>query len=1153
MKKFRDYCERNLFRFISLKTIRVMKLTFFLSILTVFQLLATESYSQLTKLTLKLENVTISDALKEIENESEFFFLYSPKLIDVEKRVNIDAKDETIKDILTGIFDEKVKFAAYDRQVILTPNEQADLISKLQQQKIITGTITDKDGGPLTGVNVVVTGTTTGEITDLEGKYSINVPPGSKSLTFTFIGMEPQEVTIGTSTQINITMAESAVGLDEVVVVGYGTQKKVNLTGAVSQVDMNKILGSRPLSSATSALQGSIPGLQITTSSGQPGQASLIRIRGAMSITGGSPLILVDNVPMDIEDLNPTDIETISVLKDAAASSIYGGRAAFGVILITTKKGLINQPLKFNYTNNFVVNTPTNLPILASTMEMLTALKAFGNTAYVTGQDLTTWTNLLTEYQTDPAKYPDGETILDGVIYRLAEEDPYKKFMTNGFEQIHNLSFSGGFEKSSYRVSFGYADDDGIMMTNKDSYKKYNINAYLRNNLTNRLVSTLNILYKNDNQSIPASQANLFGGRFSLGRDVNTGYYISPDGSRTPWLTPNNVIELELPDHAMGEDLRFFEKLEYQIMKGLKVTGEYTFNNTISNSFSSGSKNEYLTLTYNTEPINSESFYQRLHGNTDYHALNLYASYEKEYMGHVLTFLAGTNQELSKYSNFWARKLGLLSSSTPSLALASGTMTNGESFEDYVISGYFSRLNYLYKNKYLLEANIRYDGSSKFPKRDRYGFFPSFSAGWIVTEESFLKPIENIINFMKIRGSWGEIGNQSISNYAYIPSMNTYDALWIDPSTAIRYLTVAPPELVSSSFTWETVRTKNIGIDISFLNRRLNATFDYFNRKTLNMLGPAAELPAVLGASAPQKNVADLESKGWELSIDWRVTQKDFGYSFGINVSDDRGFITKFSNEGGLLSQYYNGYEFGEIWGYETAGFYTVDDFVPGTLDANLMNGTLKEGIPAFYTVIKTNPGDIRFVDLNNDGKISPGTSTLFDPGDRKIIGNSNRRYQFGITGNCFYKNFDFSFLIQGVGKRDVWITNNLFWAYQSNWQLAFYKNQLDYWTPENTDAFYPRTYSAASGNTGISRNIQTKYLSNGAYMRLKSIELGYSLPKSVVEKLSINSTRLFISAENLFKLDHLPNGIDPEISEVSMGKGYPYIRKISFGVNVSF
>lgn len=1144
------------------KLFRMVRLSVFCFFLSLTQIMAMESYSQQTKLSLSLNNQRLEEVLKTIEDKSEFFFLYNKDLIDVEQTVNISVTNQTITTILDELLKgTDISYSVVNRQIILSNLEGiSGLVS--QQQKNVSGKVTDSAGSSLPGVSIVVKGTTNGIITDTNGNYTLANVPSDATLVFSFVGMKMQEIIVGGKKNINVTLNEETVGIEEVVAIGYGTQKKVNLTGAVSQVKVDRILGDRPLSSVATALQGTIPGLQITSSSGRPGVATTIDIRGMMSINGGSPLVLVDNVPMDIENLNPSDIETVSVLKDASASSIYGGRAAFGVILITTKKGLRNQPIKFNYTCNVTTNHPTDLPEKASTMEMITAFKAWGNTSYTTGQDLITWSNLLTEYQTDPSKYPDGETLVNGVKYRLAENNLYKEFMNNSFEQMHNLSFSGGSEKSDFRVSLGYANEDGIMKTNKDSYKKINLNAYLNTNLTKRLTSTINLLYENDVQLTPANYGGLFNTGIRLPRHGSIGYSTGTDGAKIPYGSPNNYLELEPANPSLNNDLRILEKLEYSVTKGLKIAGEYTFSRSISNATTSTSGTIYRDpITETLSPFGNPTYYNRTSGNTDYNALNLYANYEKTYMDHVFHLMGGTNQELSKYSGFWAQRTNLLDKDNPSLATSNGTMTNGESFSDYAISGYFMRFNYSFKNKYLLEANLRYDGSSKFPKNNRYGLFPSFSAGWVLTEESFMKPIENIISFMKIRSSWGEIGNQSIANYAFIPTMNSRNARWIDAANVLPYLTIDPPSLVSSSFTWETVRTKNIGVDINFFDNRLNATFDYFNRATLDMLGPSAELPATIGASAPKKNVADLESKGWELNIDWKVNKKDLSYSIGINVSDTRAFVTKFDNEGGMLSQYYDGYEFGEIWGYETNGFYTVDDFVSGTLDAKLMNGTLKEDVPAYYTIIKQNPGDIRYADLNDDGKISPGSSTLSDPGDRKIIGNSNKHYQFGIIGNCVYKNFDFSLFLQGVGKQDIWPyinssnnddVNAVFWPYNDLY-ASLYKNELDYWTPEHTDAYYMRSYKGGGGNTVISRYPQTKYLLNGACLRIKSIGIGYTLPASITEKFSVNSARLFMSAENLFKFDHLPSGMDNEVTIVSNGGIYPYYRKISFGVSISF
>ena len=1125
-------------------------------------------YSQQTKLNLNVRNTAIKDVLKQIEDLSEYSFMYNASKIDVYRKVDINVENSSLEKILNTIFEgEDINYKVINKIVIISPNTAFPAYESVQPPISVSGKVSDSSGSPLPGVTVVVKGTTQGTITDADGNYSISNVPSDATLVFSFVGMKTQEIVVEGKTTINVTMAEEAIGIEEVVAVGYGTQIKANLTGAVTQVKVDKVLRSRPVTNIATALEGSLPGVQITSSSGRPGEQSDIDIRGMMSINGGSPLVLVDNVPMNIHDLNPADIESVSVLKDAAASAIYGGRAAFGVILITTKKASRNEPIKFNYTSNLVFSQATDLPEKASTLELIDAFQAWGNSYYPTGQDLATWKGLLTEYQDNPSNYPDGKAYIGELVYPLAEYDLYDYTFENSFEQIHNFSFSGGTEKSDFRGSFGYADEDGIMITDKDSYKKFNVNLYINTSLTKKLTSTTNVLYLNDKRLTPARYSSLFylALRMPSFNYDPTGYYTDDEGFDVPYSTPDNYLKLEPADQSSNRKLRMLEKLVYRFNDDITVTGEYTYINSGYDYSNSLSGREYIGVIggNSIQYFGSPSYYYRSNSNTDYHALNLYASYKKILNNHNISLLVGMNQELSKYSAFQAKKTDLMDIENPSLATALGTMTNDESFSDYSISGYFSRLNYSYKNKYLLEANIRYDGSSKFPEGDRYGLFPSVSAGWVVSEEPFMEPIKNTLSFLKLRGSWGEIGNQSISNYAYISSMSTYDASWIDLATNIKAFTIAPPALVSGSFTWETVRTKNIGVDINFFDNKLNSTFDYYIRETLDMLGPGAELPKVLGTDAPEQNVADLESKGWDCNIEWRENiNDDLSYSIGVNVSDNRSYVTKYDNESGVLSQYYNGYEFGEIWGYVTDGYFTVDDFEAGTLDDNLMNGTLKEGIPAFYTVVNQNPGDIRYADLDGDGEISPGSSTLSDPGDRKIIGNSRKRYQFGITGNITYKNFDFSVFINGVGKCDLWPYINLnnrddvnfiFWPYSDQY-APLYKNQLDYWTPENTDAYYMRNYYGATGNTKYSRNTQTKYLLNGAYIRLKNVELGYTLPKRLSEKLFINYARLFVSVENLLKFDHLPKGMDNEVTTTyNTGGVYPYYRKFNFGVNISF
>jgi TonB-linked SusC/RagA family outer membrane protein len=1156
------------------KVLLIMRLSLILTFAVVLNVTA-NVYSQSVRIDLELKNATLEEVFQSIQEQTGFYFFYKNEQIPHKKVITKTYKNALIDKVLDEVLEGTgLMYRVLNTDIIISkgPSNESyasrnNLFVEQDQPRTVSGKVIDSEGQSLPGVSIVIKGTTQGTITDSDGNYTLTNIPTDAVLVFSFVGMRTQEVVVGNQTSINVTLAEETIGIEEVVAVGYGTQKKANLTGAVTQVKVDKVLRSRPVTNIATALEGSMPGVQITSPSGRPGEQSNIDIRGMMSINGGSPLVLVDNVPMNIHDLNPADIESVSVLKDAAASAIYGGRAAFGVILITTKKALRNEPIKFNYTSNLIFSHPTDLPVKASTLELIEAFQAWGNSYYPTGQDLSIWKEFLSEYENNPSKYPDGKAFIGELVYPLTEYNLYDYTFENSFEQIHNFSFSGGSDKSDFRGSFGYADEDGIMITNKDSYERFNVNLYINTSLTKKLTSTTNVLYLNDKKLTPASYSSLFYLTLrmpSFNYDPS-GYYTDDEGSDIiPYTTADNRLKLEPPDQSSNRKLRMLEKIVYSPNKDITVIGEYTYINTNNDNVNSMSGRKYRGVIGGggIEYFGSPSFYNRTNSNSDYHALNIYADYKKLVNNHNIGFLVGMNQELSKYSAFGTRKNDLMDIENPSLATALGAMTNDESFSDYSISGYFSRLNYSYKNKYLLEANVRYDGSSKFPKGDRFGLFPSISAGWVVTEESFMESLKNPISFLKFRGSWGEIGNQSISNYAYISSMNTFSARWIDLSTNIRAFAIAPPALVSGSFTWETVRTKNLGVDINFFNNKISTTFDYYIRETIDMLGPGAELPKVLGANAPEKNIANLESKGWDCNIEWRENINEFSYSLGLNVSDNRSFVTKFDNKSGVLSQYYNGYEFGEIWGYVTDGYYTVNDFEEGTLNDNLMNGTLKEGIPAFYTVINQNPGDIRFVDLDRNGEISPGSSTLSDPGDRKIIGNSRKRYQFGITGSMTYKNFDFSMFINGVAKSDLWPYINLnnrddvnfiFWPYSDQY-ASLYKNQLDYWTPENTDAYYMRNYYGASGNTRYSRNIQTKYLLNGAYIRLKNIELGYTLPKRLSEILFINYTRLFVSVENLLKLDHLPKGMDSEVTTTyNTGGVYPYYRRFNFGLNISF
>ncbi|WP_029278416.1 TonB-dependent receptor [Pedobacter borealis] len=1115
-----------------------------------------KSYSQ-DRLTVKQEKASLKKILTDIQENSKYRFLYDDDILKEKKNININVKEVYVTDILEKLLaGTSLTYKMINNNLIAIHNLEiayADIS--------ITGAVFDEEGKPIPGATVKIKETNKAITTNKDGKFTI-IAPENSILTISYLGYEPQEVKVNSNNNnLNIRLKGAVNSLKEMVVIGYGVQKKVNLTGAISSVKIDEIIGDRPVTSTAQLLQGSVPGFQIVTSNGQPGAGSDLNIRGTTSINGGSPLVLVDNVPMDMNDINPRDIASISILKDASASAIYGARAAFGVVLITTKTGSRNQPLKFEYSTNLSTTAATTLPVKASPLEYVTAMKDFGNTSSWTGQNIDTWLGLLNEYNANPSTYPDGSSVVGGIKYFLKENNHYADFFENSFEQLHNLSVSGGSDKTSFRVSLGYNNEDGIIVSKADNYSKINFNSSINTAISSKVNFIANILYKNDVRYVPWNYGALFNRLIQPGSFAPSGEGTTLDGLVLPYATAANQVRNEPASKNFGDNLRMFGKLEYTPVKGLKINGEYTFNRTTANTQAALLKNRYINIsTSNPEFSNSVSQYSRADSLSNYHAVNIYANYTAAINDtHHISALIGTNQESSQAQMFNINRLDLITSTVPSISTSSGTVSGNDSFSDFKISGYFGRINYDYKNRYLLEGSARYDGSSRFPKGSRFGFFPSFSAGWVASEEPFMKSISAIIPLLKLRASYGEIGNQAIGNYAYIPSIDVNsNSPWINPATSLRYTNLVPPGLVSSNFTWERVQSLNFGIDLGLFENKLTASLEIFRRRTLDMLAAGSELPAILGAAAPLQNVADLKSTGWDLQVGWADRINNFKYNVNFVLSDNQAYITRFNNIGGVLNisggvpgQYFVGRRLGDIWGYTTQGYFTAADFVDGSLNTNLMNGTLKPGIAPFQGVLQ-NPGDIRYVDSNGDGKISNGTNTIADHGDLSIIGNSNRRYQFGINGSMSYKDVDLSFFASGVGKRDLWINNQVYFPYIDQFANLF-KNNLDYWTATNTNGYFPRSYASATGNTGTSRQVQTKYLANGAYFRMKNITLGYALPKNIASKISASKARIFVSGENLFTLDKLPDGLDPDATNLGTGGIYPLIRKYSFGINLTF
>lgn len=1042
-----------------------------------------------------------------------------------------------------------------------------------QQDGVCKGVVKDNQGETVIGASVVVKGSTNGTITGLDGDFTLDNVKRGDVIQISYIGYVSQEV-VWQGTPLNITLKEDSQTLEEVVVVGFGSQKKANLTGSVSQVKMDDVLGERPVTNVKNALQGSMPGLMVSGGA-SPGEAKSFNIRGTVSINGMNPLVLIDNVEGDIDLLNPEDIESVTVLKDAASSAIYGARAAAGVILITTKKAKKGEKFNLNYNANFGFQTSINSPKQASLDEYLRAYQAagFSETYYAGNGSVSKWREYLAGYKENPAAYPTvGDGIYigeDGAPYYLNDKDVYKAFQETSFMQTHNLTANGGTEKLRYRLSAGLTKEDGPLIESKDTYMRKNISSFISADITDWLTQEADFRYTVADRSEPMGSGDgiycmnhiSFYPSGMMPGSVNTSV-----GKDLPLITPENQIRYNNPYLTDTDNTRIYLRTIMRPIKGLELVGEYTYDRKNWQKSYYAKKWEYTTEQLGSNNSVTSDYLFKSEDHEDYNALNLYGTYNfsiKE--DHMFKVMAGFNQERKQNSWISVQTHDMIAPSAPSFTSATGKIIPQNSYSDYAIRGAFYRINYNYKDRYLFEANGRYDGSSKFSKDDRFGFFPSFSVGWNIARESWMEKALDYVSDLKLRASWGQIGNQNIGNYGYYSTMQPVgnSNYWLKDGEFITY--ISTPGLVSNSFTWETVETLDIGFDASMFNSRLQVTFDWYQRTTRDMLIAGIQLPAVVGTSAPMRNAADMRTRGWEIAVNWRDQIGDWKYNVGFNLYDYKSKITKYSNnEDKLLSQnYYEGKTLGEIWGYVSDGFYTIDDFDgPGTWQ-------LKDGV-ASLDGYNPRPGDEKFVNLNDDrgtNEINSGLNTVDSPGDQKVIGNSTPRYNFGVNLGVSYKGFSLSAILQGTAKRDVWIggmslfpfggsakayypvfyNQTDYWEPMGSCDGQYTENDREYWVAKNPDASLYRLYSNMQ-NHGSNQRASTKYLQNGAYMRLKNITLAYTFPKALISKVSLSALKVFVSAENLATISSLPKGYDPE----RLSWGYPFYRTLSFGLNVT-
>lgn len=1030
------------------------------------------------------------------------------------------------------------------------------------QKGTVTGKVTDIEGMALPGVSIVIKGTTTGTVTNMDGDYSLSNVASSDTLLFSFIGMESQEVLVGNQTTINVTMEASSYSLQEIVSVGYGTQKKANLTGSVAMVTADK-LENRPIHNAGQGLQGVIPNLNISIRNGDPSRTSDFNVRGYESINGGSPLVLIDGVPGNIDKLNPNDIASVTVLKDAAAAAVYGARAAFGVILVETKKGKkgkmkVTLSSEQSLTYPIALIDPINDPYEAAVAWNIAQVNTSGNTRY---DD-----NYLEGFKRwrDNPTFENEWGVYEGNL-RHYGYTPYKDMTIakNSLQQKYDMSVSGANDNASYYVSFGYLDKEGWANLPRD--KNYN---YKRYNVLMKADFKINKWMDLDEQI--SWNAEVTDNPHFYNWDVNINsvarvephmmttfpdlpYYLTPgDHDQYAQYIGMDFLRLNAIPYWMqgGRDtdtkhrLLMKQGITLTPLKGLRIKGEFSYSTYNAQrqdvaSKINGLQNTDLTDLRIGHGFSGNDFIRNWSTYNQYYVFNAYADYTYGQMAnHYFKAMIGYNQEWGRNTQISAKANNLITPLTPDLNTTTGIQQTWGGKSHVALRGVFFRLNYSFKDRYLLEVNGRYDGTSRFPKDDRFGFFPSVSVGWRLSNESFMEGVSGWLDNLKLRASYGTLGNQLLGSnyYPYIATMSSGQSPYMFGSGKIPY--VSAPGLVSPTLTWETVVTQNIGVDITTLRQRFDFSFDYYIRDTKDML-MNVEYPEVLGTSAPKQNAADLRTKGWELSTTWRDRiGDDWMYSITIGVADNQSEITKYDNPSGALSEYYVGKKLGEIWGYETEGIFQTDEEVAQHADQSSLGANWKAG-------------DMMYKDLNGDGVINAGSNTLDDPGDRKVIGNNSARYTYGITPDIQYKNWALNIFFQGLF-RDYLPSNgnwNAFYPFNAGHVEKWYLTET--WSPDNRDAYFARpTVSTRDGKKNI--HPQSRFVQNASYFRLRNITLSYEIPETWAAKVGMSRAMLYVSGMNLFTISGMHKPLYPE-QIYTVTQEYYFEKLVSFGLKITF
>jgi TonB-linked SusC/RagA family outer membrane protein len=1125
MKKKRTKYHPDLNRLVR-KGLLIMKLSLFLMVFGVLQS-AASVYSQTWRFSMNEKVISVKEVLTRIENNSEFRFFYEEKKLDVQNKLVVDINNATIEEVLSQLFDkEGIEYKVLDNNfIILKPKgdgSRLPLETFQQQQKSVTGKVTDSSGAPLPGVTALIKGTTNGTITDSDGNYSLSNIPENATLQFSFVGMKGQEIEVGGKTTINVTLAEEVIGVDEVVVVGYGTQKKVNVTGSISTVNMTK-LENAPVTNATQALQG-VQGVYVNQAGGQPGRdAATIRIRGLGTLNNNSALVLVNGIEYPLSDVNPNDIENISVLKDAASTAIYGNRASNGVILVTTKSG-VKGKIQVNYNNYFGLQIVNYLPDFVTDPILFMQLR---NQAMVNeGRKILDYSeSLIEEYKqgmkTDPYTYPGNDW--PNIMY-----DPAPI-------QNQNLQFSGGNENVTYLVNLGYLDQKGVLMgTNSKKYslrfntimqasKKLKIGSSIDGNyrIINEPGADISELTQQLQKATPYHPTYLQDGRYA-----NSFIYTSGmPAYRNPLALANEGKNNSKEQHYL---VNLFAEYKLPFSINYKINAAITKSDDFTKNFTP------LIYSYNNKTGASKivPFYGGNRSNKDisnlalnttfFNTLDWAHSFKKL---HNISALLGLSMESFSNRYFWAKNEGYLTNDLHELNAGSQNPIVAGSSTSSKLNSYFGRLGYNYNEKYLFETNFRYDGSSRFAKDKRWGFFPSFSAGWRLDKENFLKNVSWISN-LKLRASWGQLGNQNINLFRYVDLINLGQEYVFGNN-------VSPGAAVTAyndpNISWETTTISNLGLDLGIFKNKLNFVLDVFKKHTTDILR-GVNLPDQVGSLAgPIRNIGSVDNNGFELGLDYRNSLKDFTYQFS-------GSLTKIMNKVVNL----NGETIFSNINIIKEGYPINSYYLPHAIG---IFQSQEEVDKSPFQTNNTKPGYLKYQDTDGDGKITSS--------DRIITGRSIPKYTYQFSLNIGYKGLEVNCFFQGVQNINTYLEMvgaQPFWnggGIQKEWIT-------DSWTPQSTSARLP-ILTTYEGSVNENFRWSDFWLRDASYLRLKNLQISYSFPKRITDKLGIINLKLFVNGQNLFTFSKMKD-YDPEktINNLTSYE-YPTVKIYSSGINVTF